>query len=339
MSAHSRYLPTYRKKELSTCCDFAARGESLAFVGIAGIGKSNIVKYLTQNHTEKQRYLGDSVHTVRFAVIDANIWDGTSLSMWQLLLAAIQQATFDLPQPTIDPKIIHLSEEDAARRHSQLYIDHVCQTLNHRLMIILDDFDEAFRRGPLHMLEQFNVYRSAGNRERLSYLIFTKRLPHVLGRAFNLDTRCKFYDLFRTNIFTIGPYRSEDARQMVRHLNHQAGGRLYGDELREIERLGGGHARLLKVVFDSWLKNPPPAQDRIVHFAASVDVQEECRRIFWGLHPQERAVSLRLARGQQTDDDADTISHLKKRGLLLDNGADHWFSPLWAEYLRQNPLD
>ena len=339
MMTHSRYLPTYREKELSTCCDFAARGESLAFVGIAGIGKSNIVKYLTQNHTEKRRYLGDGVDTVRFAVIDANVWDGSALRMWQLLLAAIQQATVDLPQPTVDSKIIHLSEEDTVRRRSQLYIDHICQTLNLRFMLILDDFDEAFRRGPLPMLEQFNAYRSAGNRERLSYLIFTKQLPHVLGRKFDLDSRCKFYDLFRTNIFSLGPYQSDDARQMVRHLNHLAGGRLYGDELREIERLGGGHARLLKVVFDGWLKAPPPPQDRVAYFAAEMDVQEECRRIFRGLHAQERAASLRLAQGQQTADDADTIDHLRKRGLWLDNASGQWFSPLWAEYLRQHTTE
>lgn len=335
MMAHPRYLPTYREKELSTCCGFAVRGESLTFVGIAGIGKSNIVKYLTQNHGEKRRYLGDKVDTVHFAVLDANLWDGTTLRMWQLLLAAIQQATANLPQPVIDPKIIHLSEEDGARRRCQLYIDHVCQTLDQRLMIVLDDFDDAFRRGPLHMLEQFNAYRSAGNRERLSYLIFTKQLPHVLGRKYRLDNHCKFYDLFRTNIFALGPYCSGDARQMVRHLNHQAGTPLHGAELREIERMGGGHARLLKVVFDSWLKEPPPDADRILHFAAQVDIQEECRRIFLGLHPQERAVAVRVAHSSQTGDDTDTINHLRIRGLLLDGGSGDWFSPLWVQYLRQ----
>jgi hypothetical protein len=98
--------------------------------------------------------------------------------------------------------------------------------------------------------------------------------------------------------------------------------------------LGGGHARLLKVVFDSWVKQAPPAGNQIDYFVAQSDVQEECRRVLIGLHPQERAAAIRLAQGQSRGDDDDTLDHLRRRGLLLDIAQGKWFSPLWAEYLR-----
>ena len=330
----SRYLPTYREKEISACCAYAARGESLCFVGIAGSGKSNIVKVLTQDHSVKMRYLGDQVDTVRFAALDANAWDGTPQHLWEMLLSALFNALKTLPQPVFDPKITYLSDEEKARRRVQITIDHICQSLDQRLMIILDDFDKVFAQGPLHMLEQFNVFRSAGNRERLAYLVFTKRLPHVLGRPFELDMRCKFYDLFRTNIFALEPYVEKDARQMVHHLNRQTPEPLATGELREIEWYGGGHARLLKVLFDHWIKQSPPAGNRIAYFAAQSDVQEECRRVLLGLHPQERTAAVRLARGESRGDDADLLDHLRRRGLLVDIAQGKWFSPLWAEFLR-----
>jgi len=335
MSTTSRYLPTYREREISLCCDYAVRGESLCFVGIAGSGKSNIVKVLTQDRSVRRRYLNGKLDTVRFAAIDANTWDATPQQLWEMVFSALLTAIKELPQPTFDPKITYLSEEEKLRRRVQLTIDHICQNLDQRLMLILDDFDAVLAQGPLHMLEQFNVFRSAGNRERLAYLVFTKRLPHILGRRFELDTRCKFYDLFRTNIFALEPYTNEDARHMVHHLNRQLTDPLPNGALGGIVWLGGGHARLLKVIFDSWVKQTPPTGSQIDYFVAQGDVQDECRRVLFGLHPQERAAAIRLARSQSRGDDDDTLDHLQRRGLLLDITQGKWFSPLWAEYLRR----
>jgi hypothetical protein len=333
-STTSRYLPTYREREVSLCCDYAAQGKSLCFVGIAGSGKSNIVKVLTQDRAVRGRYLGDKLDVVRFAAIDANTWDGTSQHLWEMLLSALFDAIKALSQPIFDPKITYLSEDEKGRRRVQITIDYICQSLDQRLMIILDDFDNVLTQGPLHMIEQFNLFRSAGNRERLAYLVFTKRLPHVLGRRFELDTRCKFYDLFRTDIFALEPYTPTDARQMVHHLNRQLPEPLPNGVLGGILWLGGGHARLLKVIFDSWVKQAPPAGNQIDYFVAQSDVQEECRRMLVGLHLQERAAAIRLAQGQSHGDDDDTLDHLRRRGLLLDIAQGRWFSPLWAEYLR-----
>lgn len=334
MPISSRYLPTYRQPEISRCCEYAARGESLCFVGIAGSGKSNIVKVLTQDRDVKVRYLGNRVDAVRFAAIDANTWDGAPQQLWEMIFSALTIALQPQSPPNFDPKITYLSEDEKVRRRVQILIDHICQTLDQRLMIILDDFDKVFVQGPLHMIEQLNAFRSAGNRERLAYLVFTKRLPHVLGRRFTLETQCKFYDLFRTNVFALEPYTQEDARHMVQHLNRQLPEPLLISELREIEWLGGGHARLLRVIFDNWVKQTPPTGRSIQHFVTQPDVEAECRRVWEGLHAQERAVAQRLAQGSSLGDDADTLDHLRRRGLLIDIAQGRWFSPVWAEYLR-----
>lgn len=334
MTATARYLPTYRQTELRHICRLASRGESLCFVGIAGTGKSNIVKVLNRHREFKEQYLGPAVDTIHFPFVDATTWKQTPASLWQLMWEALQKATGHLPPPESDFKIIVLTEEERLRRRLHDHINHVCQHLQHQVMFILDDFDEALTAGPLHMLEQLNAFRSDDNRERLSFLLFTKRLPHVLGRHHELATRSKFYDLFRMNIYALEPYRREDAQHMLRHLNRQSQPPLETTDLVQIIWLAGGHARLLKVVFETWLKDPPENANLVSHFASQVDVQEECRRVLRGLHGQEQEVALRVATGHVRGDDHLTIDHLVRRGLLTYDGSATWFSPLWGEFLR-----
>ena len=57
----------------------------------------------------------------------------------------------------------------------------------------------------------------------MSYLVFTKKLPHVLGRPqFGLQMS-QFYRLFRDQLYGLGTYSDPDARQMLDYLNYKAG--------------------------------------------------------------------------------------------------------------------
>ncbi|HQY90393.1 MAG: hypothetical protein WAU00_17695 [Caldilinea sp.] len=335
MKPPDRYSPSYRKDELTTIFQHARRGESLCYVGIAGIGKSNIVKILNREREFRRQYLGNETDTLHFPDIDATIWDRTPTGLWRLMLESLQVATTHLPATTVDTKVISLTEEETYRRRIQAQINHICQNLKHKLMFVLDDFDAAFLLGPLHMLEQFNTYRSDGNKGCLSYLIITKQLPTVLGRKFELERRSKFYDLFRTNIFALGPYVASDAVHMVRYLNREAGGPFERGELTQMQYLAGGHARLLKVIFETWLKQPPASTNVVAYFAENADVQQECERIFGGLHRPEREAALRIAHDELSSADLSAVDHLVRRGLLPGVGNPEWFSPVWGEFLRR----
>lgn len=338
VSSESRYLPTYREDELRLIFHYARRGESLCYVGIAGIGKSNIVTILNHDYAFRRRYLNDEADRIHFPRIDGNTWDSTPTGLWRLMLERLQIATAHLPTPTIDPKIISLNEEDTYRRRLQTQINHICQVLQHKLMFVLDDFDIVFKEGPLHMLEQFDSFRSDGNKGRLSYLIITKQLPTVLGRRFELEKRSKFYDLFRMNIFALTPYRRADAVHMLHYLNQQANAPLDRKELAQIHYLCGGHARLLKVVFEAWLKQPPATVDIVKYFADSPDIHQTCERIFIALHRQEREAAVLIAHNRQSEVNPLIVDHLRRRGLLREGDSLEWFSPLWAEFLRRKRL-
>lgn len=330
-NATPRYQATYRQDEIELIIRLALRGESLALVGLAGIGKSNIVNFLREID-EHALTLGQNVTRLHFPIVDATYWQETPLSLWKIMLDALNQATRKLSPPPAEDKIIPISEEERVINALRRRLEWVCQELEHRVMFVLDDFDGLLEAGPLSLLERLSGLRSEGNRETLSYLVFTKRLPHVLGRSYDLENESKFYDLFRQRIYALEPYSPEDAYQMLKHLNEVAGNPLRERDLAEIRQLTGGHAQLLKSVFDLWANEGVAGVNPLTHLAEQPDVQQECRRILRGLHEEEQAVLRRVARDAATPADQDLIDHLVRRGVLT-AGTHQLFSPLLDQYL------
>ncbi len=327
-----RYRPTYRADELRLIAQQAQRGESLCFVGIAGAGKSNLVNSV-RDEARMATYLGTAASQVHFAVVDANTWQKTPLSLWTLMATSLEALTSQWPAPATEGAAIPFAEEERALLRLRNRLRVVCQEQKRQVVFVLDDFDPAFKLGPLAMLEQLNTLRSEGNRNRLSYLIFTKLLPHVLGRQHQLETTSKFYDLFKHQIYALEPYAASDARQMLTFLNEGAGRPLAQKDLAAIHGLAGGHSRLLKLLFDLYSQEGGPTGNPEAYFAGKADVQQECERILAGLHEAERQAAIQVAKGGAAD--PDIVDHLARRGLIVNLNPPTWFSPVMLYYLRR----
>ncbi len=172
--------------------------------------------------------------------------------------------------------------------------------------------------------------------EQLSYLVFTRKLPHVLGRDHNLETQSKFYDLLRYNVYAMPLHTPEDSMQMLYHLNAVADWPFSRRRLKLIRDQAGNHSRLLKITFEVCKRRKlTPKADR-PRLAEEPEVRDECARILNGLHAQEREVAIRLAHGRPRASDEPTIDHLRRRELIDANG--RWFSTLIKSYLQDQPM-
>jgi hypothetical protein len=336
----SRYHSTYRAYEIGLVTRLAARGESMGFVGIAGIGKSNVVNFL-RDLPQLAPQLEPDVTQLHFPTVDATQWQGQPEHLWELMLEALIQATDSLPlPPAAKSDTSPLAENDRAMKALHYRLRWVCQQQQRRVMFILDDFDRVLEQGPLTMLERLSVLRGNGNRGMLSYLVLTKRLPHVLGRAHDLENKSKFYDLFRHNIYALTPYGHDDALRMLKHLNDLAGKPLRDHQLERIFEIAGGQALLLKTVFKVWVEQGATAQNsseiQAGHFADNADIQHECRRILINLHRHEQEVAYRVSHGRQRPEDEAVIDHLRQRGLIIKTEPLTWFSELMDQFLRNS---
>lgn len=331
-NAIPRYSTIYRQNEIDLILRSARQGESLGLMGIAGVGKSNIVNFLRNIETNAPQVEQDVAHLL-FPIVDATQWQGTANSLWLLMQEALSEATASLPADPSSQKVIPISENERTFKYLKARLEYVCQKRQVQVMFVLDDFDRVIQLASLDELERLSGLRAAGNRGYLSYLVITKQLPHVLGRDKNLEQNSKFYDLIRHSIYALEPYNRKDSMQMLRHLNEKAGNPLSEPELEKIYQLAGGHASLLKVVFN--LKQKEPSTElTTANFAGKPDVTQECSRLFAKLHPQEQAVCLRAAQNRHTPTDQATLDHLKRRGLLVQSDSVLWFSPLMAYFLK-----
>ncbi len=326
----NRYSPTYRRDELTLACDLAHKGHSLCFVGMAGSGKSNITNFLRHDpYGYKSELLGQETGRVLFPRIDGNSWQRTPQSLWGLMLSDLENLAEAFSPPAADPKVLAISDEQRLNR----LVAWLCQSQGLHVMFILDDFDDVLQAGPLSMLDRLAALRNDGNRDRLSYLIFAKKLPHILGREHPLLNKSKFYDLFKNDIYALTPYNDADARHMLDFLNDKDNRPLNGSALANIHHLAGGHASLLKLLYELWKRERPSFSESSQVFSAKPEVNSECARIFQNLHDQEQKVALHVAGGRILPDDAATISHLMTRGLLRSAARNEWFSPLMESFL------
>ena len=329
-----RYDATYREPELRLICSNVQRGRSTAFVGVSGVGKSNLINFLSEGGPATAGLPGLLTAPVHFAIVECNRWQETPASLWELLLESLEQLKGFPPAPQ-DP-ILSLHDATRNQRRLQSWTRLACHEMHCHLVFVLDHFDHVLECGPLSMLEDLGALRNDGNRDRLSYLIFTNRLPHVLGRSHDLEARSKFYDLFRRDVYALEPHQAKDALKMLAHLNEACQPALSHPDLHAIYHLAGGHARLLKVILDVWV------QRKAAHLALPVDpdelqalseVNETCRRILLCLHEQEQRALLRAARDRLLPEDLETADHLVRRGLLQSVTPPALFSPVLTRFL------
>jgi hypothetical protein len=333
-----RYPQDYRHHELRLVSNNALQGQSMGFVGIAGTGKSNLVRYL-RDGMHLEQYLLDKTDQVHFAEANTIDWEGSPEHLWYIMLRGLNEVMKRVGVETQE-SVSQADSPDAATLHSELKgrIDRICQRMGHQLMFILDDFDEVIAQGPRSMLERLSKLRTEGNVERLSYLVVTKKLPHVLGQAHSFQIS-QFYRLIRDELYALGMYKETDASQMLAHLNCVGGEHIPAQHLRTIRVLAGGHAGLIKTVFNSWPNEGALESHPVSYFSATPSVREECFRILIGLHDQEQQVARRLARGEDTVEDVDTIDHLVRRGILTKaRPVTEWFSPLMPLVLQSAQL-
>lgn len=330
MTPVERFHEDFRADELALITDLARRGLSLAFVGVAGIGKSNLLTALRTRHAVLPTPAGSL--QLRLIVLDGNNWDGAPAGFWRL---ARQEAEQSLG---VSSSVLPFASDPSDRNTLIVrnLVGAACRQPHQRLLFVLDDADRLLQNGPLDLLGQLRTLRDE-NRDLFSYLLFTKKLPHRLGQGLNLRTDSKFYELFSSRIYALRPYQPSDARQMLAYLNGQHDRPLRGPALATVLYLGGGHAMLLKHLHELWLEQPPGEGDVLAAVVSHPDIADVCRRIYRSLHAHEQDVLRSLARGQTlAPADVPAVTMLQKRGLL--SGAkNQCFSPVLERYVRDLP--
>ena len=313
----------YRAAEVERILSALYRRRSIAVTGLAGMGKSNVVRFIVSHPHVRARYLQERADDYRFVHVDcAGLIAATEVEL-------LGEALFQLCQ----------GESDSPRDLSSIWRALKAAVLDLppdlNLVLILDYFDalapvlsEPFYNRLFHLRNT----RPQGN---VSYLFVTRRpLMSLYELQELLDDSCP-----------VGPLSYADARDSIRRDEERLGCAFSPAQRERLIACTGGHPGFLKNACELLCSGHAdlslPDDALICQLLQSDKVRNLCRELWNDLTPTEQALLAGVARGDGLPPAADPscVAALERSGVLALEGSVGMevasiFSPLFEGFVR-----
>lgn len=372
MSDQSRkYALDFRREETAYVMERWLASQSCALVGIGSVGKSNLLRHLSNAQTQTH-YLGNALGPwFRAIIIDPNMlgslpvhdanndsvraWAGYELLMHRLFLAfyPFEQLNKDEAQRFYEA---YESLQDGSNplyaymslRYFELALEYLFRQ-EARIVFMFDEFEEMLRLMPVKFFQNLRGLRDS-HKSQLAYLTFTRTPLNIASDQAGIPAAEieSFNELFTDSTYYVGPYNEVDAARMVNDLATRSGKGLSQDTAKTIIGVTGGYAGLLRSAFS--LIDPgvllTPTDEHLSnaanYLAQRLPIRTECRTIWMSLTPSEQFILRAVARLTSYDINVDTeiaINQLmQKRLLRLDKSTNqlHINPPVFRVYVLSN---
>ena len=331
----NRYPITYRAEIVGRLIPAIEHGNSVAIVGLAGVGKSNLITFLQQ--PEVLRYYLPSSQADRTHFLHLHCLPGDQPR--EQLFGAIAQMLLALAlRLQLTPP--NLPDSLEAQQKARLLLNLLCVDHNQRIVLVWDEFD-ALLRNQTHDFAE--VLRSLRDEQRTSgnlvYVTITHVLPQLIRKEASFKTG-KFFELVKNQIYPLSAYNRADCESMLDALLRQAGQPV--TDLTPVVRgnlyaMTGGHSSLLKAVYDALSPNFSLARlDGRQLVAQNGEVRGVCEKIWRHLHRDERQALGQIVHGGVLPATAE--EYLVRRGLLVKQSQAQLFSQLFAFHVAEQPV-
>lgn len=322
----NRYPLDFRCEIVQPILTAAVQGASVCVVGLAGAGKSNLVKFIKQPQV-LAHYLPQSLaENTHLLEIQCRPSMQSSATFYRALLNELQPVARRVQVPLTVPKgdVDYYAVREAIRQ--------LCGTAAQRIVLLLDEFECLIQNQPLEFFEELrNLRDEVRTGSCFAYGAITHRLPHRVA-GYQRFENSKLYELLRGHIYPLGPYSAADAASM---LNVLAAGEATPVDPGYLERIrvaAGGHSGIMRAIFATVRPQFKASSPRLAQLAAEDgEVRQACDHLWQHLHSSERRALLDLAAGHLPE--PWLLDFLYKRGLLTSIKTPHFFAPAFAVYV------
>jgi Transcriptional regulatory protein, C terminal len=287
------YAPAYRASEMRILAGWISSGVSGSVVGLAGCGRSNLLRFLCGHPTALQSYLPDPSQAIVLIPIDLYDLPSDDLAnLYRTILHAFywvrERLTPPLDQIATDLYLEHRAIVDPFLTQTALYeLLLAFQAAAVRAVLVVNRFDRFCETSTPQMV---NTLRSLRDRfkETLSYIVGMRQEaaylpdPTILG---------DMLELFDSHTCYVGTMTVADSRQMLANVLRMAPAQPTNAEAEAMLRLSGGFASLLKAIAQWWMLTPQPApapSDWLVPLLDNAAVQHRLERLWHGLTQEEK---------------------------------------------------
>jgi len=338
---------TFRYHLVATLMRLMQAGESAAVVGVASVGKSNLVRCLQQADIQAA-HLGPDKREILIVLMDSN--DLAAMTEWNFLELLLYRLSFHGQSANLPAEVVTRLEEwhekvtrrpdDAlnAQRCLEQALHWLCQVKGLRVVFLLDEFELIYPQLSQRTWANLRALRDK-NKYSLSYLLFLRRDLEDM-RPVTPEVEA-FVELFQTHILGLKPYDLPGTELMLERLSFRQRVEWPVQYTAQVFDLSGGHGGLIRVIFGKAL--PALKEGRSPDWPTlfyDAEVKDECGKIWSSLTSGERAwlVGLVETGKWETEPDNRVITDkLIRKGLIGVEPAQEprLISTLFAAFVRQ----
>ena len=320
----------YREAEVGHIMGAVYKLRSIAITGLAGMGKSNVVRFIVSHPQARSRYLKERADDYAFVHVDCA---GLAHSDEAGIVGEIAaQLSHDGIAPPTNPW--PQAPRSMRRMLRELILD-VQPNLN--LVLGFDYFDQAAAQLDQAFFNYLFHLRNTRPRGNLSYIFATRRpMGHLHELHELLDDGC-----------TVGPLSTRDALDSIRRDEARLGCTFDQAQRETLAACTGGHPGFLKNATESLsrgqIDTTLPTAEIARQLLQSERLQNLCRELWNDLTPDEQTVLSGAATGAPPSRPRhhECVAFLERNGLLvrreiapgeLDRAI---FCPLFETFVRQ----
>jgi DNA-binding winged helix-turn-helix (wHTH) protein len=297
--------------------DALYRLRSITISGLAGMGKSNVVRFIVSHPQVRPQYLKERAGDYALLHVDcAGLADDSEAEILSEIAAQLRYEQLS----------VGAAQAPGIRRALKEQILGLDPDLN--LVLILDYFDEVAQRLERPFYNYLFHLRNSRPRANLMY-VFAARRPlgylHELQEL--LDDGC-----------IVGPLDHRDALDSIRRDEARLGCVFDALQRERLVACTGGHPGLLKnaseLLGSGQVDARLPAGELARQLLGSAKVSSLCQELWQDLTPDEQNVLFNVARGvplPQARADA-SVAYLEQSGILDKSGG--MFGPLFEAFVR-----
>ncbi len=317
-------------------------GRSCAVVGLRGAGLSNVLRFSAERRVVDNYLSAPAAYTL--PVYLETGWLTQPAALCHEIIRQINR-TAEHRVTKADQNALHYLEQqiDQAAAPDELLskaVTLLCHTPQHRLILILDEFDQPFLHLPADMLRRLRQIRDE-HKLRLCYLVGTCREFTVLAplRSVHDEAVDKFTELFDEDTYPLRPYTRADIHDAIVRKTFDWRQRPTADDEDRLYRLTGGHAKLLVAVLRLWEEHrhlPWSSFERVAH--EDQHLRDLCAAIWIDLDPGEQFALFALATDRRAEIRSGELELLRRKGLIVGHPPS-LFSIIFEAFVkRQGPI-
>lgn len=316
---------TYRAEEIAAIMRWVTIGESGVVVGGSGVGKSNLMGFLSSRPETIKPHVPDDPERYCFLYLDINKFAVLTIPIFyrgliqtlrdaaEGLGAEVETAMSQLTQEQVDWDDIFQVLTILQKTHGL-----VIQQAGKKVVWLLDRFDEACRRLDAQTLGSLRSLRDQF-KGRLCYVVATR---HPLARLRDPREIDEFHEIVAANTCWVGPMGERDARWIARQMAGRWHTSFSEAEVLQLLEATGGLPAFMKLassaLADGAIAGGGATSTWVEQLLARPEFQRNCQEIWDDLSAEEQNVLIAVSTGaNERALEPGPIAYLEQTGLLV----------------------